>query len=833
MMMRSALHHEMHFIKPRHGVRVNPWFNKPESNKNQDKGEDVVGAQHLIPEHASYQGNDWQLIETAMEPRLHARGEALFSVGNGFIGLRGVFEEAFAGDESDDAVFLNGVYETVPITYYEKAEGFAEASDVRPPAPNALPIDIWVDDAPFSLSTGKVLNYSRILDFKQGAMRREIEWRAPSGATLKLIFERLTSFTRPNLAAVRLSIISDRDCDIRVRSRLSKPLGSTAPKDTGEGPHDPRISPAFKDSPWTDFQDISTAHVKGFSLTTKVSGVGLASAIAHQVKGGSASLSNADLGDTSVGQELSCRLQAGKDFSLTKFIAYAATTEKRDEPIAERAQEILSEALAVDFNTLLDEQQQFLAQFWNGADCKIRGDERLNTALKFSAFHILQACGRDDETSIGAKGQTGEGYEGHFFWDAEIFNLPLMIYTAPDVARAMLTYRYRKLDAARENARIQGHKSGALFPWRTISGRECSAYFPAGTAQYHIIADIAYAITHYVDVTGDDDFLIHYGAEILMETARIWLDIGFFNDRRDGAFCINEVTGPDEYTALVNNNLYTNVMARAHLLSAVQAAEKLEREAPTQFKALAQKIGLSNAERMQWQSAAEKMYLPYDKDLQLYLQDDSFLEKKVWDFSATPQEHYPLLLYYPPMTIYRHQVCKQADAVLAVFLQEDSFEGQDRKRVFDYYEGVTVHDSTLSPCVFSIVAAGIGDMDKALHYFAQSALVDIEDLHGNAAHGVHMAASGGTWMALCFGFAGMREHKGTLSFAPRIPKDWQGYDFRLRFQGRILDIKVNADTTSYRLISGEPLTIRHHASAVRVSAEAVQLPTSKKANNAA
>ncbi|MGD8326266.1 MAG: glycosyl hydrolase family 65 protein, partial [Sphingomonadales bacterium] len=302
---------------------------------------------------------------------------------------------------------------------------------------------------------------------------------------------------------------------------------------------------------------------------------------------------------------------------------------------------------------------------------------------------------------------------------------------------------------------------------------------------------------------------VRFGAEMLFETARIWPQIGFFNEERGGRFCINMVTGPDEYTALVNNNLYTNVMAKAHLLKAVEAVAHLKSQHPDDFARLVEKLNLSDDEISLWRKAAEQMELAYDEKRQLFLQDDRFLERKIWDFANTPDNKYPLLLHYAPLEIYRHQVCKQADAVLAAFLQKAQFAEADRKRIFDYYESVTVHDSTLSPCVFSTVAADVGELDKAVYYLTQSALVDIEDLHGNASHGVHMASSGGSWMALINGFAGMEVNGSDLSFAPKFPNDWAGYEFRLRYQDRILELCVDQNHTTYRLIEGESLPIRH------------------------
>ncbi|MGD8326942.1 MAG: hypothetical protein PVF65_08510, partial [Sphingomonadales bacterium] len=648
----------------------------------------MVGATHKIPEHPSYRNEPWALAETTLNPALRNRGDALFSLGNGFIGIRGQFEEdALTGDAP---IYLNGVYERVPISYHESAVGFADSSDVRPPAPNALPIELKLNGHRFDLNEGKLLSYTRRFEMDRGIVIREVEWQAPDGQRFSLRFERLVSFGRPNSAAIRLYVTSlSGAAKVEITSHLNWAAEANESRD--EGVHDPRIGPSFKETPWQNFEAHTKGDVRGFTLQTKESGISVTSLISHHVTT-IGEVRHDIKADQNLEETFGVELAEGASITFEKYIVFTSSSEADQSSTIDRAFEAMTDARQLGFEGLKDEQEQFLSNYWKGAAVHIKGDQRLDTSLKFCMFHILQGCGRDDATSIGAKGQTGEGYEGHYFWDAEIFSLPLVLFTAPDIARAMLIYRYRKLEEARTNARIQGHKIGALYPWRTISGKESSAYFPAGTAQYHIIADIAFAISQYVETTGDEDFLVRFGAEMLFETARIWPQIGFFNEERGGRFCINMVTGPDEYTALVNNNLYTNAMAKDHLLKAASAAAHLKLHHPEKFTELSQKLSLGDEEIAFWRKAAEQMELPYDEKRQLFLQDDSFLERKVWDFANTPDDKYPLLLHYAPLEIYRHQVCKQADAVLAAFLQKIQFTKADRKRIFDYYESVTVHD---------------------------------------------------------------------------------------------------------------------------------------------
>ena len=348
---------------------------------------------------------------------------------------------------------------------------------------------------------------------------------------------------------------------------------------------------------------------------------------------------------------------------------------------------------------------------------------------------------------------TGEGYEGHYFGDTEIYMEPLFLYTKPEIAEQLLLYRYHTLPQARERARTLHHR-GALFPWRTINGHEASAYFPAGTAQYHINADIAYAIKKYVSVTGDDGFLRDYGAEIIFETARFWADLADYIPGK--GYCLNEATGPDEYTACVNNNSYTNYMAIEHLEYAVEASESLKTNNPREYTILAEKIGIAEKEIEKWREIAAEIYLPESREDGVIPQDDTFLEKALWDFDGTPQENYPLLLHYHPLT---------------------------------------TGDSSLSFCIQSIMAAEIGCIKKAHDYFIKSARIDLDDINKNVKDGIHAAAMGGTWLTLVYGFAGLRDNGDCLAFDPKLPPEWELLSFSLQYKRRVLKITIYPEKT--------------------------------------
>ncbi len=397
--------------------------------------------------------------------------------------------------------------------------------------------------------------------------------------------------------------------------------------------------------------------------------------------------------------------------------------------------------------------------------------------------------------------------------------MPFLIYTSLRIAKNLLTFRYKMLPQARARARVLGHR-GAMFPWRTISGEEASAYYAAGTAQYHINADIMYALRKYVQATGDEAFLRDYGAEMLVETARLWLDLGFYSDAKDGKFCINSVTGPDEYNTVVNNNAFTNLMARENLRYAAHTVQSLQATASDAYNALAHKTALDPAEVEAWIRAAENMYVPYDEKLKIIPQDDSFLDREPWDFRNTPHDHYPLLLFYHPLNIYRKQVIKQADVVLAMFLLGGAFSLEAKKRNFEFYDPLTTGDSSLSSCVEAIIAAQVGDMGKAIRYGVAALLMDLADVGGNVRDGCHIASMGGTWMMLTYGLGGMRDHDGTLSFWPRrAPEENAILRFPVTYRGQMLEVEIGLENVEYTLREGESLVIRHETEEIRLTRE--------------
>lgn len=772
-----------------------------------------------------YGGDAWTVCERRAGSTAPSNsGDSVFCIGNGFIGIRGFFDETSQGsDRRSPIVHLNGVYEKTPIHYHEAGHGFASSSDTRIPVADGTQLQIFVGGEKISEATGSYLERVRELDLQAGVLRYTATWRSHADQTLRIHIERAALFERRELAIQKIILTpEDFSGEITARVTLNSPSIYYDVEENGlsKGPYDPRIGPILKTTPWQAMPRERGDPLLSFAHRTKNSRFFVFSAL--ETTAASPSLINTrdERSEKACVRTMTFHAGQANPIEIDCCLAYGAQQGGETSQGRASVKNALAHASASGAAALLSGQARYLEAFWANAGVAMPTAPDLLRALRFGMFQLLQAAGSDGRTSVSAKGQTGEGYEGHIFWDAEIFALPFFVFNKPEIARSMLAYRYSGLAAARRNAQVLGHARGALYPWRTIAGEECSSYFPAGSAQYHINADIAYAIRQYVEATGDQAFLVSHGAEMIVETARIWLEIGYFDPGRKGAFSINEVTGPDEYSALVNNNLYTNVMAKSHLEYAVEVLELLRNAYREDFERLWTGLQLSNDEVAQWRRAAQKMLKPYDEERKLYLQDDAFLHRKPWPAAEIPKDKLPLLMHFHPLAIYRRQVCKQADAVLAMHLLKEQFSKQDVNRALDFYEKVTVHDSTLSPCVFGAVAARCGDLRKAYDYFVQTALIDLEDVCRNTGYGLHMAAMGGAWICLAMGFGGMRVTGGKLTFEPKYSDKIGEYGFKTQFKGRLLHITVRKSGVEYSLLKGETINFQHGDVEVNLLADA-------------
>ncbi|WP_150270051.1 glycoside hydrolase family 65 protein [Paenibacillus tepidiphilus] len=763
---------------------------------------------------ALYPYEEWNLSEDAYEDEHNQRSESVFALGNGYIGMRGNFEEGYHGTLGTSVAgnYLNGFHDWEPVRYPEGAYGYPDRNYAMLNVADARIIELDIAGQTFHLGHGTIHRYRRWLDMQGGMLHREVDWESPAGHRVRLRIRRMVPLRHKHLAVIDYEVTAlNFGGALTLRSGIDgeivKTAGGADPR-LGSGSGEPSLLP--EDAGFTP--QTGTLWLK---QRTRRTGFALLTAARHELRASSGQPAGWERNGQRLTASFSVMLEQGETAALTKYIAYHTSQDEAEESLPSRSSAVLEQAACSGFARLAAEQRVYLDLFWGRADVEIFGDPALQQGLRFNAFQLLQSTGKDGRTNIAAKGLTGEGYEGHYFWDTEMYMLPFFIYNKPEIARALLEFRYVTLGKARERAAVMSQQ-GALYPWRTIGGEENSAYFPAGTAQAHINADIAYALKQYVQATGDTGFLAAKGAEVLFETTRFWADLGYYNPARGGAFCIDAVTGPDEYTAIVNNNAYTNLMVQNQLYYAVETAELLQQEYPGDYERLQREIALGAEEISAWREAAERMYIPFDEKLGIYAQDDTFLSKKKWDFAGTPADKYPLLLHYHPLVIYRHQVLKQADLVMALFLLGEQFSIEDKKRNYAYYEPLTTHDSSLSPCIHSIVSAEIGDLRGAYAYFGHTVRMDLDDINRNAKDGLHMAAMAGSWMSIVNGFAGMRQSGGKLRFAPALPEEWAGYRFKVTFRGRLLEVEINRSSAVYTLLEGEELELHHRDRLLRL-----------------
>jgi alpha,alpha-trehalose phosphorylase len=761
-----------------------------------------------LPRHV-YPVDPWRIVEKQFCPRFLQQMETIFTMANGYLGMRGCCEEGTPVFEN--GTYINGFFETWPICYGEEAHGFAKEGQTIVNVTDTKVIKLFVDDEPFVLPEANLINFERALDMKAGTLDREILWEMRSGKRVAIKSRRLVSYEYRHLAAISYEVtVLNAEASVDISSEMNNDEGRRLRSG------DPRLHHFFKRRALVPQIQACGDRRVVLGHKTEKSGLKLVCGIDHLVEAACPVSPQSECSKEEGKVVFSCRAQPGVPIKITKFMTYYTSATLGFDELRRSIDRILDRALATGFEELLAAQRRHLDDFWRRSDVRIEGDDKelqhrageLQQALRFNLFHIFQAAFQVGDMGIPAKGLTGQAYDGNYFWDTDVYVLPFLIHTYPHLARNLLEFRYRMLDKARQRAK-EVSEQGALFPWRTIEGEEASAYYAAGTAQYHINGDIMYALQKYVEVTGDENFLFEKGAEMLVETARMWHGLGFFSERRGGRFCIQGVTGPDEYTTVVNNNLYTNLIAQNNLQYAAATLEWMKREKRSLYDALVDRIGLESEEAEDWREAADRMYLAYDEELKIHPQDDTFLDKKVWDFDHTPADRYPLLLHYHPLVIYRQQVIKQADVALAMVLLGDRFSQEQKRRNFDYYDPLTTGDSSLSVCIQSILAQEVGYHDKALEYGHYAVLMDLGNVEGNVKDGCHIASLGGSWMLCVYGLAGMREYGGRLSFNPLLPKGLKSLCFPLTVQGRLLEVEISGEAATYRLCEGEQLTLRH------------------------
>jgi alpha,alpha-trehalose phosphorylase len=766
--------------------------------------------------------NPWLLSHHQLSHLEQSVVETLFSVGNGTIGTRGTSGYSTIGTQPEnEGTYLNGVYLREAIDYDESAYGFAQFNNKMLQVNNTKMIEISTEDELFE----QVDCVEKTLNLQQACYQESLLLSTKSGNKIKLNIKRIVCQHQSDLMINHYTIEPVNYAGKLLIKSFIKNNNSTqqsAAQQNDKG--DPRVG------------DLSTTHQLSLldacstnefsyllqqlndpdSLLIVATSHHFEQAVSYHLNTKHYALSTDKAFLTDV-FEVKLNEQV---IEFTKYSVYQSsqhkpkngqklTDKQHPSELISQSQQKLRQAMKLGYANNLAKHNSLMAGFWLNSDVVIEGNEQHQLAIRLNMLHLNMSAGRDGQRNIAAKGLTGSGYDGHYFWDSEIYITPYFIYTQPEVAKALLTYRFNGLAKAKQRAREMNHPKGALFPWRTIGGEECSSYFPAGTAQYHINAAIAYAIRQYFRATDDWQFIWEKGAQLLIETARLWADLGHFNAEKNDQFCLDMVTGPDEYTALVNNNYYTNAMAKIHLSFTCELLLLLKTNDVKKYRNLIGQVNISSEEILLWSKIAEKMYLPHDDKRNISPQDDSFLAKKAWDFAHTPNDKYPLLLHFHPLVIYRHQVLKQADVVLANFLQDDEIELGLKQNNLAFYEPLTTHDSTLSACTHSIVYSEVGDQQAAFNYFNETVLTDLNNLHDNSQHGVHTAAMAGSWMCVTQGFAGFRLRNDHVSFQPKLPQQWQSLQFKLKCKGCQIAVRLLQDSVTYQLLSGESLKVKH------------------------
>jgi alpha,alpha-trehalose phosphorylase len=745
----------------------------------------------------------WTLRETRLDLDLMAQTESVFALANGHLGWRANLDEG--EPRGLPGSYLNGFYEVRPLPYAEAEYGLPESGQELIDVTNGKIIRLFVDDEPFDVRYGRLRSHERVLDFRAGVLNRTAEWESPAGKAVRISSVRMVSFTQRAIGAICYEVEPlESQARIAVQSEL------IANEQLPESGGDPRVAAALE-NPLVDEYHNADGTAVVLASSTRGSKLRIGALMDHLIEGDTKpqveSRSYANGGLVTVATVL----KPGQKLRVIKLVGYGWSAERSLEAVRDQVYAAVTAARATGWDGLLAEQRKYLDDFWSRADVEVDGDTEVQQAVRFALFHVLQAGARAENRAIPAKGLTGPGYDGHAFWDTETFVLPVLTFTAPDTVAHALRWRHSTLPLAIDRATQLGLK-GAAFPWRTIAGQECSGYWPAGTAAFHVNADIADAVVRYVDASGNEEFNAGPGLELLTQTARLWRSLGHHDAQ--GRFHIDGVTGPDEYSAIADDNIYTNLMAAHNLRSAADAAKR--------HPDRARELGIDAEESASWRDAAEQMFIPFDEVLGVHPQAERFTRHQVWDFAHTEPEQYPLLLHFPYFDLYRKQVVKQADLVLAMSLRGEAFTPEQKLKNFDYYEALTVRDSSLSACTQAVIAAEVGHLDLAYDYLGEAALIDLRDLQHNTRDGVHIASLAGTWITLIMGFGGLRHANGSVSFAPRLPEGITRIAFTLVVRGQRLRVEVTHETATYSVTNGHSLEILHYDEKVHVTADKPQ-----------
>lgn len=731
------------------------------------------------------QAEEWNIIEEGFDPHLNKISESLFSLGNGRMGQRANFEEQYSG-ETLQGNYVAGVYypDKTRVGWWKNGypEYFAKVLN----AANWMGLNIQLDGEELDLSLSKVTGFKRILNMREGYLERSFTAELNSGKEVKVIARRFFSIANDEIAALHYQLIP---------LNFSGKLNLVSFIDGDVKNQDSNYDEKF----WDEVGRTQNSSGSYLTLRTKKTEFDVITGVKTLfLKNGVPVQLTADTvtKDKFLSESVSVDIAAKEVIDIYKIATNLSSQNYASAFLPERAIAVISAAAEKGFNVLLAEQAAAWATKWEEGDIIIEGDVAAQQAIRFNIFQLNQTyTGKDARLNIGPKGFTGEKYGGSTYWDTEAYCIPFYLSTAPqEVSRNLLIYRYKHLEKAIENAQKLGFTDGAaLYPMVTMNGEECHNEWEITFEEIHRNGAIAFAIFNYIRYTGDQSYLKEYGLEVLIGIARFWKQRVNWSDSKK-QFVMLGVTGPNEYENNVNNNWYTNTLAAWCLSYAAEAAGIVKAEDPARYQLIVEKTGLKEeAEFTDWKAVSENIYLPYDQERGVFLQQDGFLDKEQILVSDLPAAERPLNQKWSWDRILRSVFIKQADVLQGMYFFEDNYDLESLRRNFDFYESRTVHESSLSPCVHSILAAKLNDGEKAYEFYLRTSRLDLDDYNNDTEDGLHITSMAGTWMSIVEGFAGMRVRENKLSFSPFLPEQWNAFSFNIGFRGIQLKVKISRE----------------------------------------
>jgi maltose phosphorylase len=723
--------------------------------------------------------DEWLIVEDQFDPHDHENSESIFSIGNGHMGQRANFEEAYSG-KSLQGSYMAGVYypDKTRVGWWKNGypEYFAKVLN----STNWIGLDIHFGGEQLDLARATVKEFRRVLNMKEGSLSRSFVAVLPGGKEVKVEATRFVSIVAREIGAIRYAVTPLNFAgEMQVTMYLD---GDVKNKDAN-----------YDEKFWDEVAKENTPRGAWLTVRTKKLGFEVCSAMMFDVVQGTEKLSlvaEAVEATKYVAQKVTVQVAQGQETVLYKYVANVTSRDHDKSQLASVALQTVEAAYAKGYEALKDEQARAWAHKWAQSDITIIGDVAAQQAIRFNIFQLNQTyTGEDERLNIGPKGFTGEKYGGSTYWDTEAYCLPFYLSTAEErVARQLLVYRYKHLEKARENARKLGFEKGALYPMVTMNGEECHNEWEITFEEIHRNGAIAYAIHNYVNYTGDKAYLGEHGIEVLAEISRFWSERVHYTAHK--GYVMLGVTGPNEYENNVNNNWYTNRIAAWTLEYTLAALEYLLQADPARYGELVGKLGLTHEETDRWRDIIAKMYYPEDRGRGIFLQQDGFLDKELIPVKELDPKHLPLNQKWSWDRILRSCYIKQADVLQGLYFLGDRYDLGTKKRNFDFYEPMTVHESSLSPCVHAILACELGYREKAYEMYLRTARLDLDNYNNDTEDGLHITSMAGTWMSVVQGFGGLRVREGKLVLNPFIPGHWEAFAFKVMFRGARLLVQV-------------------------------------------